>query len=189
MCLPSPAAFQIHFQVNTVWPATNLQPTAVVTAVADNGRSKLQPGSGMFTVTTGKLAANIFFPALSKRKTLLLLILFWWITCLTLCPVPFCVARCTQEGRKAQKGAFFSRAFNFSWERNPYFESRNLKLAHNCQQLLGVWRNVPPSSHRAEIYPFPSPCPAPKKTSWCHFGATCVLCFHLFNSVITIFTT
>lgn len=61
VCLPSPAAFQIHFQVNTAWPATNLQPTGVVTAVADNGKSKLQPGSGMFTVTTGKLAANIFF--------------------------------------------------------------------------------------------------------------------------------
>lgn len=59
MCLPSPAAFQIHFQVNTARPATNLQPTGVVTAVADNGESKLQPGSGMFTVTTGKLAANI----------------------------------------------------------------------------------------------------------------------------------
>lgn len=76
VCLPSPAAFQIHFQVNTAWPATNLRPTGVVTAVADNGKSKLQPGSGMFTVTTGKLAANIFFffsPALSKRKTLLVI--------------------------------------------------------------------------------------------------------------------
>lgn len=81
VCLPSPAAFQIHFQVNTAWPATNLQPTAVVTAVADNGKSKLQPGSGMFTVTTGKLAANIFFffPFLPRhflRGRLPLLILF-----------------------------------------------------------------------------------------------------------------
>lgn len=83
VCLPSPAAFQIHFQVNTARPATNLQPTGVVTAVADNGESKLQPGSGMFTVTTGKLAANIslfffFFPPapLSKRKTLPLFFLF-----------------------------------------------------------------------------------------------------------------
>lgn len=58
---PVRGAFQIHFQVNTGWPATNLRPTGVVTAVADNGKSKLQPGSGMFTVTTGKLAANIFF--------------------------------------------------------------------------------------------------------------------------------
>lgn len=61
LCAFRPAAFQIHFQVNTAWPTTNLEPTGVVTAVADNGKSKLQPRSGMFTVTTGKLAVNIFF--------------------------------------------------------------------------------------------------------------------------------
>lgn len=104
VCLPSPTAFQIHFQVNTAWPTTNLQPTGVVTAVADNGKSKLQPRSGMFTVTAGKLAVNIFFfchffQTLSKRETFSLLILFWWITCLTSWPIQLCVTRYSEANK------------------------------------------------------------------------------------------
>lgn len=74
MCLPSPDAFQIHFQVNTVWPTANLQPTGVVTAVADNGKSKLQPSSGMFTVTTGRLVGSkhLFFQHFPKEGSLII---------------------------------------------------------------------------------------------------------------------
>lgn len=154
VCLPSPATFQIHFQVNTAWPATNLQPTGVVTAVADNGKSKLQPGSGMFTVTTGKLAANIFPPGLSEGTSLSLLILFWWITWLTLCFV------CVQKDTKGTKGAtFLTESFHFSQKKPSRFERWNLKLTHSCQQLQGVWKNV------IRLPLLPSPCTLPKKTS------------------------
>lgn len=54
VCPPCPAAFQIHLQVNTLWQAANLQPTAVVTAVQDKGPNQSLPQFSMFAVTIGK---------------------------------------------------------------------------------------------------------------------------------------
>lgn len=50
--IPCHTTFEIHFQVNILWLATNLQPTGVVTAVPDNSQNKLLSHSGMFTVAT-----------------------------------------------------------------------------------------------------------------------------------------
>lgn len=163
MCLPSPVAFQIHFQVNTVWPATNLQPTGVVTAVADNGKSKLHPGSGMFTVTTGKLAANIFFQHFLKEDPPLVINFILTNRMLNLLPCAI-LYRCTKL--KSLQWILKSQEKDTD-EKKILTLKVKLKVTHSCQQLLGVWRNVrrdPPFSHRVESSLFPSPCPAPKQS-------------------------
>lgn len=70
VCIPRHTTFEIHFQVNTLWLATNLQPTAVVTAVVDNSQAKLLPRSGMFTVTTGPAQQTLlhYFPQESESS-------------------------------------------------------------------------------------------------------------------------
>ena len=74
-----------------MWSVTNLQPTGVVTAVADNGKSKLHPGYGMFTVTTGRTAANTTTPPPLFLLAKAHVINFMWTNC-ALNLLPRCVA-------------------------------------------------------------------------------------------------
>lgn len=60
VCIPRSNTLEIHFQVNMLWLAANLQPTGVVTAVPDNSQNKLLSRSGMFTVTTDIFASFIW---------------------------------------------------------------------------------------------------------------------------------
>lgn len=84
VCVPRRNTLEIHFQVNMLWLAANLQPTGVVTAVPDNSQNKLLPRSGMFTVTTDIFASFIWkerdpvisFTQLSHKLNLLALFYF-----------------------------------------------------------------------------------------------------------------
>lgn len=115
-------------------------------------------------------------------------------------PFAPCAVLCSFVHSAEYKRTFLSESLNFSWKKkkkNPYFESWN--LTHSCQQLLGVWRNVPPSFRRAGIAVFPSPCLHPRKRPpparhpaasvpekralWFHFR---VLLYHFFNWLITL---
>lgn len=68
VCIPRRTTFEIHFQVNMLWPAANLQPTGVVTAVADNGQNKPLLRSGMFTVVTGTVLQTFLHLLFGKRE-------------------------------------------------------------------------------------------------------------------------
>ncbi len=67
VCIPCRSTFEIHFQVNMLWLATNLQPTGVVTAVPYNSQNKLLSRSGMFTVATDT-ARQTFLHLLFVKK-------------------------------------------------------------------------------------------------------------------------
>ncbi len=88
VCIPRRSTFEIHFQVNMLWLATNLQPTGVVTAVPDNSQNKLLSRSGMFTVTTDTVRQT-FLHLLFGKKEIQLSVSHRWIVSLTCWP--FCV--------------------------------------------------------------------------------------------------